>query len=98
AFYWFLENSYIQLSKESEKILFPIVEIKALIETTLSYLPDNEEIDNWTEFNVNFTQALEINSAYEKFLLAFRDNFSYDKKVLMSFSPSKNLSSGEKGL
>lgn len=98
AFYWFLENSYIQLSKESDKILFPIKEIKNLIETILSYLPENKDIDNWTEFNVNFSQALEINKAYESFLLAFRDNFAYDKKVLMSFSPSRNLSSGEKGL
>lgn len=98
AFYWFLENSYIQLSKESDKILFPTNEIKNLIETILSHLPENEDIDNWTEFNVNFSQALEIIKAYENFLLAFRDNFKYDKKVLMSFSPSRNLSSGEKGL
>lgn len=98
AFYWFLANSYIQLPKKSKRISFPTTEIKNLIETILSYLPENEEIDNWTEFDVNFSQALEINNAYEKFLLAFRDNFAYDKKVLMSFSPSKNLSSGEKGL
>lgn len=98
AFYWFLENSYIQLSEKSDKILFPTDEIKNLIETILSHLPENEDIDNWTEFNVNFSQALNINKAYEKFLLAFRDNFTYDKKVLMSFKPSRNLSSGEKGL
>lgn len=98
AFYWFLENSYIQLSEKSNKILFPTDEIKTLIETILSHLPENEDIDNWTEFDVNFSQALEINKAYEKFLLAFRNNFTYDKKVLMSFKPSRNLSSGEKGL
>ncbi len=98
AFYWFLENSFIQLKQKSEKILFPIIEIKTLIETLLSYIPESKEIDNWTEFDVSFTQALEIIKAYENFLLAFKDKFSYDKKVLMSFSPSKNLSSGEKGL
>lgn len=98
AFYWFLENSYIQLSEKNNKILFPTDEIKTLIKTILSYLPENEDIDNWTEFDVNFSQALEISKAYEKFLLAFRDNFKYDKKVLMSFKPSRNLSSGEKGL
>lgn len=98
AFYWFLENSYIQLSEKSNKIIFPTDEIKTLIETILSHLPENEDIDNWTEFDVNFLQALEINKAYEKFLLAFRDNFAYDKKVLMTFNPSRNLSSGEKGL
>lgn len=97
AFYWFLENSFIQLSQKSKKIFFPTTEIKNLIETILSYLPENEEIDNWTEFDVNFHQALSMIEAYEKFLLAFKDNFSYDKKILMSFSPSKNLSSGEKG-
>ena len=98
AFYWFLENSYIQLAKKSEKIHFPIIEIKILIETLLSYIPENEDIENWTEFDVDFTQALGIIKAYENFLLAFKDKFAYDKKVLMSFSPSKNLSSGEKGL
>jgi ABC-type Mn2+/Zn2+ transport system ATPase subunit len=98
AFYWFLENSFIQLTQKSEKIRFPIIEIKTLIETLLSYIPESEKIDNWTEFDVDFTQALEIIKAYENFLLVFKDKFAYDKKVLMSFSPSKNLSSGEKGL
>ena len=69
-----------------------------MIETLLSYIPENEDIENWTEFDVDFTQALGIIKAYENFLLAFKDKFAYDKKVLMSFSPSKNLSSGEKGL
>jgi len=98
AFYWFLENSFIQLTEKSKKIHFPIFEIKTLIDTLLSYMPENEDIENWTEFDVDFTQVLEIIKAYENFLLAFKDKFAYDKKVLMSFSPSKNLSSGEKGL
>jgi predicted ATPase len=98
AFYWFLENSFIQLKQKNDKIRFPFIEIKTLIETLLSYIPESENIENWTEFDVNFKQALEIIKAYENFLLAFKDKFAYDKKVLMSFSPSKNLSSGEKGL
>ncbi len=98
AFYWFLENSFIKLTEKSEKIRFPIIEIKTLIETLLSYIPESKKIDNWTEFDVDFIQALEIIKAYENFLLAFKDKFAYDKKVLMSFRPSKNLSSGEKGL
>lgn len=98
AFYWFLENSYIEFSKKSKKLHFPINDIKNLIEMLLSFLPESKNIDNWTEFDVDFTQALEIIKAYENFLLAFKENFAYDKKVLMSFSPSKNLSSGEKGL
>jgi len=100
AFFWFLKNSFIQLSKakKSKKILFPFTHIKKLVETMLSCLPEDAEIENWTEFNVNFNQALDIIEAYEKFLLAFKDDFAYDKKVLLSFSPSKNLSSGEKGL
>ena len=97
AFYWFLENSFIKLPRNKKKILFPTDEIKNLIETILSYLPEDEDIENWTEFNVNFQQALNIIEAYEKFLLAFKNDFTYDKKVLMTFSPSKNLSSGEKG-
>lgn len=98
AFYWFLENSYIKLTKNSKDIYFPVDEIKNLIETLLSFLPEGKNIENWTEFETNFQQALEIIKAYENFLLAFKQNFTYDKKVLISFSPSKNLSSGEKGL
>jgi predicted ATP-binding protein involved in virulence len=98
AFYWFLENAFIQLSKNSKKIFFPVEEIKNLLETTLSYIPDDEEIENWTEFDVNFSQALDIINAYENFLISFKNNFSYDKKILMTFSPSENISSGEKGL
>jgi len=98
AFYWFLENSYVQLTAGSKKIYFPIEEIKFLIEILLSSLPESKDIENWTEFQVNFQQTLEIIKAYENFLLAFKEDFAYDKKVLMSFSPSKNLSSGEKGL
>ncbi|MEZ7515344.1 hypothetical protein [Flavobacterium frigidarium] len=98
AFYWFLENSYIKLSENSKEIYFPVNEIKNLIETLLSSLPEAKDIENWTEFETNFQQALEIIKAYENFLLAFKQNFTYDKKVLISFSPAKNLSSGEKGL
>lgn len=97
AFYWFLGNSFIQISKDS-KIYLPVREIKNLIEIILSYLPDNEEIEDWTEFSVNLPGALDILSAYEEFILAFKDHFTFDKGVLMTFKPDINLSSGEKGL
>lgn len=98
AFYWFLENSYIQKSKKSKKIEFPKKEIIDLIETLHKYLPEAEEIDNWTELNIKSEYALEILNVYEKFLIAFKKDFVYDKKILLKFKPFVNLSSGEKGM
>jgi predicted ATP-binding protein involved in virulence len=98
AFYWFLENAYIQLTPKSVKIRFPIKEIKNLLETLTAHLPESKEIENWTEFNVGFTGALKILKAYEIYLVAFTKNFAYDRKVLLNFKPFVNLSSGEKGL
>lgn len=98
AFYWFLENSYIQVNKKSKKIQFPKKEIINLIETLHKYLPEAEEIDNWSELNIKSEYALEILNVYEKFLIAFKNDFVYDKKILLKFKPFVNLSSGEKGM
>ena len=99
SFYWFLENSFITFSKESEKILFPTEEIKNLLEILLSNIPETDgEIDDWTELNVSFESALNILNAYEEFIVSFKEYFSLDRKILLTFRPNMNLSSGEKSM
>jgi hypothetical protein len=98
SFYWFLEHAYLQLTPKAEKIWLPKNQIKKLIETLLKYIPENDQIDNWTEMNVSFDAAFEILNAYEEFLIAFKDDLNYNKKILLKFNPDINLSSGEKGM
>jgi hypothetical protein len=99
AFYWFLENSYISYTKESDKILFPVKEIKNLLEVLLSNIPKtDDEIDDWTELNVSFDNALLILNYYEQFIISFKEHFTLDRKILLTFRPNKNLSSGEKSM
>ncbi|GAA4026940.1 AAA family ATPase [Flavobacterium cheonhonense] len=98
AFYWFLDNAYVQLTKRSKKVFLPVDEIKNLIETIILHLPESKEIENWTEFSVGFSEALSILKSYEEFILAFKNDFAFDRKVLLKFKPYVNLSSGEKGL
>lgn len=98
SFYWFLDNAYLQLTPRSEKIWMPKAEIKRLIEALLKHIPENDQIDNWTEMNVSFEAAFEILDAYEEFILAFKNDLNYNKKILLKFSPDINLSSGEKGM
>lgn len=99
SFYWFIENSFIALTKESEKIYFPVEKIKNLIEVLLSYIPEtDDEIENWTELNVSFNDAERILNTYEDFLVSFKEYFAFDRKILLTFRPNKNLSSGEKSM
>ncbi len=98
SFYWFLENAYVQLSSKSEKKYLPKKEISALLEALLKHIPENDEIKNWTEMNVSQEAALEILETYEQFLLAFKDDFAFDRKILLTFSPYRRLSSGERGM
>lgn len=98
AFYWFLDNSYIILNKTSKRILFPKKQTIDLIEVLLSSLPEAEIIENWSEWNVDFKNALKILDVYEKYLLSFKENFVFDRKPLLGIKPFINLSSGEKGL
>lgn len=98
SFYWFIENSYIQLTPESEKVFLPVSEIKGLVEILISDLPEDEEIENWAELNVDFDKTFKILGMYEKFLLSFKEYFTFDKKILLTIGPDKNLSSGEKGM
>ncbi|MCK0190451.1 AAA family ATPase [Arenibacter sp. F20364] len=99
AFYWFIDNAYISLAKDSGNILLPVTEIKNLIEVLLSHIPGSDnEIKNFTEFEVTFEDSLEIVNAYEKFIIAFKEHFTLDRKILLTFRPNKNLSSGEKGM
>tara|TARA_R110002074_G_C12390135_1_gene653202 strand:- start:200 stop:1075 length:876 start_codon:yes stop_codon:yes gene_type:complete len=65
----------------------------------LSNVPDTDvEIDNFTELNVSFDNALEIINSYNNFIISFKDYFSLDRKILLTFRPNKNLSSGEKSM
>ncbi|WP_308992760.1 AAA family ATPase [Mariniflexile litorale] len=98
AFYWFIENAFIQLSEDSEKILFPVQEIKLLTDLLLVNIPKDNEIENWAELNVSLDATQDIFNAYEKFIISFKDDFSFDRKILLTFIPDKNLSSGEKGM
>lgn len=99
SFYWFLENSFIALTKKSDKIYFPIKEIKEFLEALLSNIPKkDDEIENFTEFNVSFDNALELLNSYERFILSFKEYFALDRKILLTFKPNKNLSSGEKSM
>ncbi|ARV10132.1 hypothetical protein BTO05_10970 [Winogradskyella sp. PC-19] len=99
AFYFFIDNAFIQLSKGSQKIFLPTREIKDLLELLLSHIPEKDvEIENWTELQISFKDALQLLDAYENFIISFKDNFSLDRKILLTFRPDKNLSSGEKGM
>jgi predicted ATPase len=99
SFYWFLENSFIAYSKESDKIYFPVKEIKELMEVLLLNVPETDnDIENWTELNVSFENAITIIDTYESFIISFKEYFSLDRKILLTFLPNKNLSSGEKSM
>src|SRR5690606_20381925 len=96
SFYWFLDNAYVQLSEESPKIKLPSKEIRLLIELLIEELPDDEKIEDWSEYNVDIERAPKIINAYEAFIKAFQKDFTYDRKTPLIFRPDVNLSSGEK--
>lgn len=98
AFYWFLENAIISISGDKSDPKLPINEIRNLTEEMMLDLPESREIENWTEMDVNYEKALKIIKLYEEFILAFSSNFSFDRRVLISFAPEIQMSSGEKGL
>lgn len=99
AFYYFLDNAYIQLTAGSEKIFFPKKEIKELIELLISSIREDQDFSkNWGEYEVSFAKAIEIIEAYDRFLIAFRKDFNYDKKALFNFEPNISLSTGEEAL
>lgn len=98
SFYWFLDNAYIKFKKNEKFITLPVLEIKQLLELLLSELPEDEEIDNWSEYEIKLETASQIINAYENFIRAFQDDFTYDKTIPLIFSPDISLSSGEKGM
>jgi|GEM_PF-1365651 len=97
AFYKFLEHAYIKL-KNGIEIQIPAEQVKLLIDTLISYIPNPEDIGNTDEMELSFDRALHAMDAYEEFLLAFKHDFAYDKKILMQFMPLRGMSSGEAGL
>ncbi|KQM79200.1 hypothetical protein ASE74_01120 [Pedobacter sp. Leaf216] len=96
AFYAFLEHAFIKLGKR--EILLPVREIKNLINLLISCISKPDDIENTDELELDFDTALKLMDAYEAFLLAFKDDFAYDKKILMQFMPLRKMSSGERGL
>ncbi|MBC2844910.1 AAA family ATPase [Winogradskyella flava] len=96
SFFWFLDNAYVQLTKESQKIKLPSEEVKLLIELLIEDLPIDEEIEDWSEYYVDIERAPKIINAYEAFIKAFQKDFTYDRRTPLIFRPDVNLSSGEK--
>ncbi len=95
-FYWFLDNAYIE--KNSQIIVLPEQEIKDLIEVLIKNIPNSTSSDNWSTMDLNFENSIQIIEVYQKFILAFKKDFNYDKSILLKFSPSIQLSSGESAM
>lgn len=93
AFFWFISNAYFELRKQ--KYYLPIKEIKNFVNTILAYVEFDNEIENWTTLTVNFKDAKKIIESYQSFLISFKDIFTYDEKIFITFSPDKNISTGE---
>lgn len=98
SFSWFLENAYVQLSKESDIINLPAKEVMDLLNLLIEDLPDDAEIEDWSEYYVDLNRATDIINAYETFIKSFREHFTYDRKSFLIFRPDIHLSSGEKGI
>ncbi|WP_299110448.1 hypothetical protein [uncultured Winogradskyella sp.] len=93
AFFWFIENAYFEIRKQ--KYYLPIDEIRKFTNLLLEFVEFNNQIDNWTILTVNFAETKTIIDAYQSFLLSFKEVFTYDEKIFMTFSPDKTLSTGE---
>lgn len=93
AFIWFINNAFFKLREI--KYYLPKSEIENLINTILPFVEEDDEIDNWTILTVDFNNCKKIIDAYQSFLISFKDIFTYDEKVFMTFYPDKNLSTGE---
>lgn len=93
AFMWFINNAYFKLSRR--KYFLPVNEIYNLLNVLFDCVDNVEQIDNWTILEADFTASQKIIFSYQKFLLAFKEFFSYDETIFMTFYPDKNLSTGE---
>ncbi|GGD26371.1 hypothetical protein [Flavobacterium orientale] len=93
AFFWFINNAYLKL--RSKKYFLPVKDIENLVNTILPLVDLDSKIDNWTILTVNFDNAKKIIESYQAFLISFKDIFTYDEKIFITFYPDKNLSTGE---
>ena len=93
AFFWFINNAFFEVRKK--KYYLPISEIENFVNTILPFVEADDEIENWTALTVNFYDAKKIIESYQSFLISFKDIFTYDEKIFITFSPDKNLSTGE---
>jgi hypothetical protein len=98
SFYYFLDNAYVQLSSKSEKIYLPAKEIKELVEILILKLPEDNDIEDWSEYFVELDHAVDIINTYEVFVKAFHYDFNFERSKPLVFRPDVNLSSGEKGM
>ena len=97
SFYLFLEKHSFTRYKD---VHLPVKEIKDLIEILINNIPEEIDIkyNHWQNYNVDFATSLVIIQAYKKFIKEFSNHFTLDNTIMLTFRPSIDLSSGEKGL
>lgn len=98
AFYWLIENAYVQLTKNSQKIFLPYAEIKEFTDSLLNTIEGQQNFSSWTEFYVDKQDAVILISNFENLLFSFERDFAYDDNPILRFSTDIKLSSGEKAM
>lgn len=93
AFFWFIRKAYFEL--RGNKFYLPINEIENFVNIILRFAEKDNAIDNYTVLTVDFKNTKEIFDAYQSFLISFKDVFTYDETVFITFHPDKSLSTGE---
>ena len=93
AFQWFIEKAFVELNSVKHKL--PVDEILYFTDLLLSQVDKDNDIGNWTILTVDFKNSRQIIQSYQKFLVSFKNIFTYDETVFMTFYPDKNLSTGE---
>jgi len=93
AFYWFLDKAFIEERKQ--KYYLPTKNIKELLELLTLFADQDKKIENWTQLTINFEQSVTFIDTYQRFLLSFKNVFTYDETIFMTFEPEVSLSTGE---
>ncbi|OAB81847.1 hypothetical protein [Cochleicola gelatinilyticus] len=93
ALFWFLDNAYIE--KGENKYYLPKKEIKSFTQLLLDMVDEDNHINYTNELTVDFNNVISIIDSYQRLLLSFRDVFTYDETLFLTFQPDITLSSGE---